>query len=491
MASVKDLQEFVGLLEAEGELKRISVPVSKELEITEIVNRVSKAPLEKNKAILFECVEGNKIPVVANLFGTRRRMSLAFGLNDLSELERKVSQLLRFDLPDVKSSLVDLMAKSLHAFRTLRSITGSKIVRRAPCQEIIFTEEADLGMLPIPRLWPKDGGPYITLPQVVTADPETGKRNVGMYRLQVLDGKRLAVHWQRHKHGKEHEDAAKRLGLRFIPCAVVLGGDPLCVWAACLPLPSGIDEYMVVSLLRGEPMEMVKCVTQPLTVPAHAEIVIEGYVDVHERELEGPFGDHTGFYTPVAPFPVFHVTAITMKRAPIYPLTVTGIPPMEDFWMGKAVERFALPFLRLLLPELKDMNMPSFGTFHNLLLVSIRKAYPGQARKVMNAIFGIGLLSLTKAVVVLDEEVDLEDLHCVAWYVLANVDWKRDVVIFEGPVDELDHASQERSFGGKIGIDATRKMREEGYGRQWPEIVRMDEAIVKKVDEKWESLDLF
>jgi 4-hydroxy-3-polyprenylbenzoate decarboxylase len=488
---MKDLQGFVRLLEEEGELKRVKVAVSKELEVTEIVNRVSKGPPEENKAILFEEVEGHKIPMVANLFGSRRRMSLAFGLKDLSELEGRVSDFLRPDVLQLRGSLFELAGRGLRMLRTLRSLAAGKIVEKAPCQELVFREEADLGMLPVPRLWPKDAGPYITLPQVVTLDPETGRRNVGMYRLQVIDNKRLIVHWQRHKDGREHEQAAKRMGLKSIPSAIVLGGDPLCIWAACLPAPPGIEEYAIVSFLRQTPLEMVRCVTQPLTVPAHAEIVLEGYINVEEKELEGPFGDHTGFYSERAPFPVFYVTAITMKKAPLFPFTVTGVPPMEDFWMGKAVERFAIPFLRLLLPELKDISMPSCGTFHNLLLASIKKSYPGQARRVINAIFGLGLLSLTKAIVVVDEEVDLEDLHTVAWYVLANVDWRRDVMIIDGPLDELDHASSQPLFGGKIGIDATKKMREEGYGREWPERVGMDEAIVKKVDEKWGSLGLF
>lgn len=485
---MKDLRDFIVLLEKEKEMVRIKSTVSKDLEITEITNRVSKAPPEKNKALFFEKVEGSKIPILTNIFGSEKRICLCFGIENLLELERRVLKFVEM-LP--RGGIFDFLGKGMELMRIFRSLFSFQTVEKAPCQEVIYKENATLEILPIMKLWPKDGGPYITLPQVITYNPQTKKRNVGMYRLQLLDEKRLAVHWQFHKNGREHEEKAKILGIRHIPSACVIGGDPLCIWVACLPLPLDIDEYMVVSFLRERPLEMVKCVTQPIYVPAHAEIVIEGYIDIEEKVKEGPFGDHTGFYDDGGLCPVFHVTAITMRKDPIYVATVTGIPPMEDFWMGKAVERIALPFLRFLLPEIKDISMPSFGVFHNLLFVSIEKRYPGQARKVINALWGIGLLSLTKAIIVVDKEIDLTDPYRVLWYALGNVDWTRDIIIAKGPCDELDHATERPLFGGKIGIDATRKMREEGYERKWPEIVEMDEQVIKKVNEKWASLGLF
>lgn len=484
---MKDLPSFLSLLEEEGELKRIKVPVSKDLEITEITNRICKSGEDKNKALLFENVEGYSIPIVTNLFGSKRRISMCFGLNDLLQLSEKVEELLRLDF---KGGLLDLLGKGYDIFKRVKEATSVKIVSRPPCQEIIYEREASLKLIPIPKFWPLDGGPYITLPQVITHNPKTKKRNVGMYRLQVIDEKKLLVHWQLHKNGREHEEIARSLGFRQIPCAVALGGDPLCIWAALLPLPLDLDEYMIVSFLRKQPIEMAKCLTQPLYVPASAEIVIEGYIDVEERKLEGPFGDHTGYYTPPKLYPVFNVTAITMRKNPIYPATVTGVPPMEDYWMGKAVERFFLPFLRLLLPEIRDINMPAFGVFHNLLLVSIRKRYPGHARKIINALWGLGMISLTKAIVVFDEDVNLERTDEVMWRLFGSVDWVRDTILTEGPLDELDHSSSYRCFGGKIGIDATRKLKEEGYETEWPKIVEMSEEIVKKVDEKWKDLGL-
>jgi 4-hydroxy-3-polyprenylbenzoate decarboxylase len=483
---MEDLPSFIALLEREGELKRIRVPVSKDLEITEITNRICKSRQEDNKALFFENVEGHSIPIATNLFGSSKRMALCFGLKDLKDLSEKVKEFLKFEF---KGSLFDILGKGYEMFKRLKDSISTKVVDSAPCQEIILGEEANLNLLPIPRFWPLDGGPYITLPQVITHNPRTDKRNVGMYRLQVIGDKKLLVHWQLHKNGREHEEIAKNLGVRHIPCAVALGGDPLCTWAAILPLPPDFDEYMVVSFLREEPIKVVKCKTQPLYVPANAEIIIEGYIDIEDKRIEGPFGDHTGYYTPKAPYPVMNITAITMKRNPIYPATVTGIPPMEDYWMGKAVERFFLPFLKLLIPEIKDISMPPFGVFHNLVLVSIRKRYPGQARKVINALWGLSMMALAKAIVVLDDDVELEDLDEVFWRIFGSVDWERDTIIVKGPLDELDHACSNPCYGGKIGIDATRKLKEEGYPREWPERVEMTEEIKRKVDEKWKAIN--
>ena len=360
-------------------------------------------------------------------------------------------------------------------------------------QEVVRTKDLSLDGFPILKCWPEDGGKYITLPTVITKDPVTGRRNVGMYRLQVHfpggDGKEplLGMHWQIHKGGAEHERTALDEGIEKIPVAVSLGGDPAIIWSGSAPLPQDIDEFMLAGWLRGKPVDLVPCVTQPLEVPANAEIVIEGYVKPGEKMVEGPFGDHTGFYTPPEPYPVMHVTAITHRKNPIYPTTIVGIPPMEDYWMGKATERLFLPLMKMFLPEIVDVNMPAEGVFHNLVIVSIRKRFPGHARKVINGLWGLGLMMLTKAIVVVDHDVDVQDLSQVAFTVLGNVDWARDVVIEEGPVDALDHASYTQNFGGKIGVDATRKLPGEGYRRGWPKRIEMDPRIKKLVSERWEE----
>jgi 4-hydroxy-3-polyprenylbenzoate decarboxylase len=371
---------------------------------------------------------------------------------------------------------------------------GPSLVRLGPCQDAVETENPNLNALPVLQCWPGDGGRFITLMQVITRDPVTNARNVGMYRLQVLDDRRLIVHWQRHKGGAEHERKAREVadagGHGRIPAAIVLGGDPISMWSASAPLPPNIDEYLLAGWLRGKPVEFVKCVSQPLEVPAQAEIVIEGYVDPNEHMPEGPFGDHTGYYTPVEPFPVFHVSAITHRRNPIYPTTIVGIPPVEDVYLGRATERLFLPLLRIFLPEVLDYHMPPEGVFHNLVIVKIRKRYPGHARKVMFGLWGLGLLMLAKAILVVDEWVDVHDLSQVAWQALGNVDWSRDIVVVEGPVDHLDHASYRHSFGGKIGVDATAKGPDEGYTRGWPEVIRMSPDVKARVDELWGQLGL-
>lgn len=486
--AVEDLRGFIDLLEEAGELARIKVNVSRELEITEITDRVCKGPPSLNRALFFERVKGFSIPVVTNLFGSERRMAMALRVQNLRELEEKVARLLT---PDIPSSLSDAFRRGKELATALKTLAPRpKILRKkAPCQEVLLKgEEANLLKFPILKCWPKDASYYITLPQVVTLDPITGKRNVGMYRLQVVDEQTLLVHWQRHKGGAEHSRRALEKGIDRIPAAIVLGGDPAAIWCASAPLPQDVDEYILAGWLRGKPLEMTKCVTQPLEVPAQAEIVIEGFVDLKDLRQEGPFGDHTGYYTPSEPFPAFHVTAITTRKDPIYPATVVGVPPMEDYWMGQATERLFLPVIRLVLPEVVDLHMPAAGVFHNLVIVSIRKRYPGQARKVIFSLWGLGLMMLAKAIVVVDEGVNIRNLQEVAWYALGNVDWKRDVVIVEGPVDHLDHAAFQHSFGGKIGIDATIKMPEEGHHRPWPEVVRMSPDIKKAVDEKWPEI---
>ncbi|MEJ2263770.1 MAG: menaquinone biosynthesis decarboxylase [Anaerolineales bacterium] len=484
---LNDLREFITLLEEGGELVRIDTPVSPHLEITEITDRVSKGAPETNKALYFRNLSGFDIPVLINLFGSAQRMAWALGVNELDELNENLSGVIDPQLP---RGLREVLGRGQELLNVFRSIgLGPKKVRRAPVQEVIV-ENVALDFLPILQCWPKDGGRFITLPQVITRDPVSGVRNVGMYRLQVVNQGSLLVHWQRHKGGAEHERVAKAEHEERIPAAIVLGGDPASMWCASAPLPPNIDEYLLAGYLRGAPVEFVDCVSQSLEVPAQAEIVIEGFVDPNEHHPEGPFGDHTGYYTPIEPFPVFHITAITHRKDPIYPTTIVGIPPMEDVWMGKATERLFLPLMRLFLPEIVDVHMPAEGIFHNLVLVSIRKRYPGHARKVMFGLWGLGLLSLAKAIVVFDEWVNVQDLSQAAWQALGNVDWSHDVVHSDGPVDHLDHASHHHSYGGKIGIDATAKLPEEGYQRSWPEVIRMDEAVKTRIDEIWGELGL-
>jgi len=450
-----DLRDFIGRLEAEGELIRIPTSVSPHLEISEITDRVSKGPDAQNRALLFENVEGSTMPVLINTFGSARRMALALGVDDLEELRHNLARLIDLRLPQGFSAMV---SRGTELLGVLRSIgLGPKTTRKAPCQEVVITDHPSLDILPLLTCWPHDGGPYITLPQVITRDPVTGQRNVGMYRLQKYDSQTLGMHWQRHKGGADHEREARAQKKDRIPVAVVLGGDPAQMWCGSAPLPPGIDEYLLVGWLRRKPVAFVKCITQDIEVPANAEIVIEGYVDPHEHRPEGPFGDHTGFYTPPDLFPVMHVTAITHRADPIYPTIIVGKPPQEDYWMGKATERLFLPLMQLFMGEIVDVNMPAEGVFHNLVIVSIKKRFPGHAQKVMYGLWGLGLMMLAKALVIVDEEVDVHNLTAVADQVLANVDWRRDVTIVDGPVDQLDHSAIQDSYGGKIGVDATRK----------------------------------
>ena len=483
----QNLREFIEHLDNHHQLTRLRLPVSPRLEITEITERVMKGSPAQNKALLFENLPGYDLPVLINTFGSARRMAWALGVEDLDELNKRLSKLIDLRLPQGISQAV---SRGQDLWSVIQSIgVKPRKVRRAPVQQVIHREDADLNSLPILTCWPKDGGPFITLPQVITRHPQTGIRNVGMYRLQILDGKRLLVHWQRHKGGADHERSAQDTQKDNIPAAIVLGGDPASMWCASAPLPPNLDEYLLAGYLRGAPVPFVDCITQPLEVPAQAEIVIEGYVDPNEHLPEGPFGDHTGYYTPVEPFPVFHITAITHRRDPIYPATIVGIPPAEDVWMGKATERLFLPLIRLFLPEVQDICMPAEGVFHNLVLVSIKKRFPGHARKVIFGLWGLALLSLAKAIVVVDEWVDVQNLSITAWQALGNVDWSHDIVVANGPVDHLDHASYQHSFGGKIGIDATAKLPEEGYTRLWPEVVNMDADVKARVDELWKKMN--
>ena len=473
MARLSDLREWIRLLEEEGELVRVAAEVDPDLEITEIVDRTVKAG---GPALLFENPKGARHPLLINQFGTERRMCLAFGVSHLDEVAAKLEDVLELQPP---TGLVE----KLRGLKKLKSIADSrpKTVSRGACQEVVLTgDEIDLDLLPIQRCWPGDPAPFVTLPAVITRDPRTGARNVGMYRMQKIDRRSTFMHWQIHKDGRADYLATDGR----IPVAVALGLEPVTAYSASAPLPKHIDELMLAGFLRGESVEVVRGKTVDLEVPASAEIVLEGYIDKDEVGLEGPFGDHTGFYTPPEPFPVFRLTAITMRRDAIYPSIVVGKPPQEDAGLGKATERIFLPAVRMTVPEIVDYDLPVSGAFHNCVIVSIRKAFPGHAHKVMHAIWGLGMLSLSKAVVVVDEHVDVHDYEQVFFYVGANVDPKRDVVIAEGPLDHLDHAPTLQFLGGKLGIDATAKSPAEG-AREWPEEIMMSQEVMELVDARW------
>jgi len=473
VSSPKDLREWLALLEREGELARVTAEVDPNLEVTEIVDRTVKAG---GPALLFENPRGSAHPLLINQFGTERRMCLALGVDRLDHAGAKLADMLEMQPP---AGLVD----KLRGLKQLKSIADSlpNTVRKGACQEIVLRgDEVDLGALPIQTCWPLDAAPFITLPAVITRDPVTGQRNLGMYRMQVLGPRSTAMHWQLHKDGRADFSGAEGR----MEVAVALGLDPVTAYSASAPLPKHIDELMFAGFLRGEAVDVVKGVTVDLDVPAAAEIVLEGYVEQGDLTEEGPFGDHTGFYTAAEPFPVFHVTAMTMRRDAIYPSIVVGKPPQEDAWLGKATERIFLPAIRASVPEIVDYDLPVAGAFHNCAIVSIRKSYPAQARKVMHAIWGLGLLSLTKTVIVVDEHVDPHDYAQVAFYAGANVDPARDVVLTDGPADHLDHATARQFVGGKLGIDATAKLPEEG-AREWPAEIEMSDEVRELVDRRW------
>jgi len=470
---VKDLRDWIALLEREGELVRVSAEVDPDLEITEIVDRTVKAG---GPALLFEKPKGSEHPLLINQFGTERRMCLAFGVERLDDVAQRVADVLEMQPPS------GLMEK-LRGLQKLKSIADSraKTVARGACQELVLRDDdVDLGLLPIQRCWPGDPAPFITLPAVITHDPRTGGRNVGMYRMQVIDERTTFMHWQIHKDGRADYLATDGR----IEVAVALGLDPITAYSASAPLPKHVDELMLAGFLRGEPVELVKGISVGVEVPARAEIVLEGYIEQNEVGEEGPFGDHTGYYTAAEPFPVFHVTAMTMRRDAVYPSIVVGKPPQEDAWLGKATERIFLPAIRTTLPEIVDYDLPVAGVFHNCCIVAIRKQFPGHAAKVMHALWGLGMLSLTKCVVVVDGEVDVHDYAQVLFYAGANVDPKRDVILSEGPLDHLDHAPERQFFGGKLGIDATAKWPEEG-ARPWPEEIEMSPEIRDLVTRRW------
>jgi 4-hydroxy-3-polyprenylbenzoate decarboxylase len=478
-----DLREFVRALEKHKELNRISFEVDPVLEITEFADRSVK---NGGPALLFEKTKGSGVPVLINAFASERRMQIALDVSSVDEIAGRISEFLEMRMPEGLIGKLKMLPKlaEMGAF-------FPKIVSSGPCKKNILREKFSLNDFPILKCWPEDGGRFITLPMVFSRNPDTGKRNCGCYRLQVYDERTTGMHWQTHKQGAEHYRRLRARGeTKRMDVAVALGSDPATMYSAILPLPPDLDEMMIAGFLRQKPVEMVKCETSDLEVPANSEIVLEGYVELGELRQEGPFGDHTGFYSLEDDYPVFHLTCITHRDDPIYATTIVGPPPMEDFYMGKAIERIFLPLMRLQLPEVRDICMPAEGIFHNLILVAIRKSYPGHARKVMHAIWGLGQAMFSKCIVVVDEDVDVQNVGEVAWKALNNIDPERDIQFVMGPVDSLDHASRLPNYGSKMGIDATRKWKEEGFVRPWPGVIRMSEEVRKRVDELWKKTGL-
>jgi 4-hydroxy-3-polyprenylbenzoate decarboxylase len=519
-----DLRQWIAALDRAGELKKIRAEVDPILEVAEITDRVSKIPASVKSslggpALLFQNVKGHPgSQVLINQFGSACRMNLALEVDALDEVADRIRHFMDVKSPQGfldKVKMLPMLAEMGKFF--------PKTISNGPCKEIIKRDNFSLLDFPILQCWPKDAGRFITLPCVVTRDPNTGKRNVGMYRLQVFDERTTGMHWQRQKVGAEHYremlrrgaqnqiDAGARVPARAavdimarssggsvllegdapsgkMEVAVAIGTDPAITFSAIVPAPPDVEEYLIAGFLRQKPVELVKCETVDLEVPASSEIVLEGHVHLDELRTEGPFGDHTGFYSLEDLYPVFHLSCITHRKDPIYSTTIVGKPPMEDGWMGKAVERIFLPLMKLTIPEIVDINLPVEGIFHNLMLVAIKKSYPGQARKVMNAIWSLGQAMFTKCIIVVDEDVNVQDIAEVTLKVLNHIDPERDIQFTLGPIDSLDHASRLPNYGSKMGIDATRKWASEGFTRPWPDEILMDAKTKALVDGKWKSL---
>ena len=479
----RDLREFMSRLEREGELCRISAEVDPVLEITEITDRVTKAG---GPALLFEHPKGSRIPLAINLLGSQRRMNLGLEVDDIEEVAQRVRSFLDIQTPQ---GLIDKI-KMLPKLAELGSFFP-KTVKSGPCKDVIRKDNFSLAEFPVLKCWPQDGGRYITWPMVITKNPETGKRNVGCYRMQVFDDRTTAMHWQTQKHGAEHfRSARSKDKLGKLEVAVAIGADPATALAGILPVPPDLDEFMFSGFLRREAVELVRCETVDLEVPANAEIVLEGFVNLSETRIEGPFGDHTGFYSLEGEYPVFHLTCVTHRKEPVYLTTIVGPPPQEDFFIGHAVERIFLPVMRMQYPEITDISMPAEGIFQNLMIVAIRKSYPGHARKIMNAIWSLGQAMFTKVIVVVDHDVDAQNHREVVWKTLCAIDPQRDIEFVLGPVDTLEHAARMQDFGSKMGIDATRKWPSEGFARPWPDEIRMDSETKSRIDTLWKTLGL-
>lgn len=489
--SLDTLAQFLDAIDQVGELHRIRTPVNVHLEITEITDRVSKMP-GGGKALLFEkpiLRDGtpSAYPVAINLFGSMRRMAIALGVESLDEIGARITQLLDLKVPDGLLGKLSLLPRLLEVSKFPPRVKGGT----PSCQDVVWQGDSiDLDKLPVLQCWPEDGGPFLTMTAVVSKDPVRGIRNVGMYRVQQLGKRHVAMHWQRHKTGAEHMRQMAERGEKM-PVCIIIGSDPASMYAASAPLPPNIDEFLFAGFLRKDPVRLAKAVTNDLEVPADAEMVIEGYIDPAEDLIvEGPFGDHTGFYSEADLYPRVHVTAVTMRKQAVYATTIVGRPPMEDFYLGHATERIFLPLLKLTTPEVVDYHMPAEGGFHNLVFVSIDKKYPGHADKVMHALWGQGLMSLAKVLVVVDKDVNVRNPVEAWWVALNNMDPQRDVRFTMGPVDVLDHASRAFTYGSKMGIDATRKWPEEGFTRAWPKVISMDDVTQRSVDAKWASLGL-
>jgi len=533
-----DLRAWIAALNRAGEIKKIRTEVDPILEITEITDRVSKgqSPSAGGPALLFESVKGYPgSQVLINQFGSARRMNLALGVSSLNDVADRIRAFVDVKSPQGfldKVKMLPMLGEMAKFF--------PKTVSTGPCKEVIQRDNFSLLDFPILQCWPRDRGRFITLPSVITRDPSSGKRNVGCYRMQVYDARTTGMHWQRQKVGAEHyrqrlrqaassgesispvetsapdsgragetgwdgtrravDIMARTSGASRLPedplpsgkmeVAVAIGTDPVVAFSSIVPAPPDVEEYLIAGFLRQKPVELVKCETVDLEVPATSEIVLEGHVNLDELRTEGPFGDHTGFYSLEDLYPVFHVDCITHRKDPIYSTTIVGKPPMEDGWMGKAVERIFLPLMKLTIPELVDINLPVEGIFHNLMIVSIRKSYPGQARKVMNAIWSLGQAMFTKCIVVVDEDVNVQDVGEVTLKALNHIDPERDIQFTLGPVDSLDHASRLPNYGSKMGIDATRKWPAEGFTRPWPDEILMDAKTKALVNKKWKELGL-
>jgi 4-hydroxy-3-polyprenylbenzoate decarboxylase len=472
----KDLREFIETLDKMGELKRIQAPVSQDLEIAEITDRMCK---QNGPALLFENVTGHKIPVLMNAMGSKKRMLTALGLDSYEGFFQKY-----FELLDKPVSMMDKL-KLIPRLTEIAQMMP-KTVKTGPCKEVIIKDNPSLAMFPIIKCWPRDAGRYITLPLVFTLDPKSGKHNCGCYRLQVFDEKTLGMHWQLHKHGAHHHLKYAKEKKRM-DVAIAIGCDPALTFSAIAPLPDDLYEMLFAGLLREKSVEMVPCETVNLEVPAHAEIVLEGYVDPEESRTEGPFGDHTGYYSLEDQYPVFHLTCITHRKNPIYQSIIVGPPPMEDDYMGQAVERLFLPIIQKQFPEIVDMHMPFEGIFHNLVIVSIRKRYAGHARKIMHGIWGLGQAMFSKVIVVVDDDVDVQNIREVTWKALNHIDPERDIEFVMGPIDVLDHSSRLMGYGSHMGVDATRKWKEEGFTRPWPDEILMSPEIKQLVTKRWKE----
>ena len=477
-----NLQDFVTALEAKGELRRIHAEVDPELEITEIADRVMRSG---GPALLFEKVKGSEWPLLINAMGSESRMAAALGAESLDAKAKEIEELLAWAWKQVRGfSLFSAIPSALPKLPIAKSLLPRK-VSRPLCRQVI-DDIAGFDSLPVLKCWPGDGGRFFTLPVVCTKDPDTGAQNWGMYRMQIYDDRTAGMHWHLHKDGA-HFFEKYRARKERMPVVVTLGSDPAVTYSSTAPLPEGVWEAMFAGFLRGKSALVTKASLSDVLIPADAEFVLEGYVDPEETRLEGPFGDHTGFYSLPDMYPVFHLERITHRKNPIFPATIVGIPPKEDCYMAKATERLFLPLLRQLCPEISDLCMPLEGVFHNCVIVSIKKRFPGHARKVMDFLWGMGQMMYTKLIIVLDDDISLKNLSLVAWKVFNNIDAGRDLVFSQGPLDALDHSSPQPRFGTRLGVDATMKWPEEGHSREWPQPLAMSPDIVERVDARWKE----